>query len=88
MIVLTANPHYAMDRARPGMRMTTRLRRRLHVTRPFRIGLNQWYVIPRRFSPGVFKVRQGVIQEVGVFARAFSHGRKAESRLLHSFRNP
>lgn len=87
VIALTANPHYALNGARPGQKMTKRLQRHLHVAKPFRVGRNLWYLMPRRFSPGVLKVNHGVIQEIGIASRPLTHGRKAQTRLLHSFPN-
>jgi pimeloyl-ACP methyl ester carboxylesterase len=85
ILALTANRQYALDGVRPGTRLAP-VARRLHARRPLRIGTNDWYVLAGRRSDGVLKVRGGVIQEVGIVNRGLSRGRRAQHRLLSSFR--
>jgi hypothetical protein len=85
ILALTANPYYALDGLRPGARMTSKVIRRLHTGKAFHIGANYWFVAPGRRSVGVFKVRGGVIQEVGIADRRLTGGRQAQLRFLRSF---
>lgn len=84
IIALTANRHYALRGVHPGTRLTV-VARRLDVGRGFHIGLNWWYLTPNGSSRGVLKVRQGVIEEVGIANLSLTHGREAAARFLSSF---
>jgi hypothetical protein len=87
VIALTANPFYRLEGTAPGAKVTKALSKHLRLTKPFHIGSNYWYVVPETHSRGLLKVRHGVVHEVGVISRQLSNGRKAQSRLLHSFPN-
>jgi hypothetical protein len=84
ILALTANPYYALNGVRPGIRLVA-ARRRVHVGKRFHIGRNYWYVVPGRVSNGLLKVRGGIVQEVGIIDRQLSRDRAAQSRLLTSF---
>jgi pimeloyl-ACP methyl ester carboxylesterase len=81
VLLLTANRHYALRGVRPGARVS-RIAKRLHLAKPFQIGLNRWYVTA---GSGVLKVRRGVVEEIGIASRQLLHGRAAQRRLLRSF---
>ncbi|HKO26104.1 MAG TPA: hypothetical protein VJU80_01485, partial [Solirubrobacteraceae bacterium] len=86
VILLTANRHYALHGVKQGARLA-RVRRRLHVSRGYKIGLNTWYLVPNGHSRGVLKVRHGVIFEVGIAnKRLTTGGRRAILRFLKAFR--
>lgn len=85
ILALSANRRYALHGIAPGTRFA-RAAARLHRAASFHIGLNHWYIVPGRLSDGVLKVRHGVVQEVGIAARALTRGRGAQRRLLRSFR--
>ncbi len=84
VLVLTANPHYALRGVRPGARLEA-VARRLRIGARFQIGLNTWYLAPNGPSHGVLKVRHGVIEEVGVANRQLTSHRRAARRFLASF---
>jgi hypothetical protein len=86
VIALTANPFYAFKGVRPGMRKSA-VANRLYLGKPFRIGINYWYIASARPANGVLKVRGGVIQEVGLVNRLLTADRNAQKRLLSSFPN-
>ncbi len=65
MIALTANPFYSFKGARPGTRLTA-VAKRLRLGKPFHIGANYWYFSPASPANGVFEVRGGIIQELGL----------------------
>ena len=79
----TANPFYALRGVRPGMKLADA--RRLGLSQPYRIGLNTWYLTANGASTGVLKVRDGIVEEVGIAERGVTRGRPAASRFLHSF---
>jgi hypothetical protein len=84
VIALTANPFYALDGARPGMRVAA-VARRLKLGKRLHIGLNDWYIAPRPAANGVLKVRRDLIQEIGIIDKRLTRGRTAQGRLLTSF---
>ena len=84
VLVLTANPSYALERVHPGDRLAT-VARRLKVGRRFQIGLNSWYLAPAGPSRAVFKVRHGRIEEIGLADKRLTTSRFASRRFLASF---
>jgi hypothetical protein len=87
VLLSTANPFYALDRVKPGSKLTKQVRRRLHLGKAFRIGKNDWYIVPGAKADGVLKVRGSVIQEVGVADRRLLGARATQRRFLTSFSN-
>lgn len=86
VLLLTANRHYALHGVHQGARLR-RVARRLHVGRPFEIGLNTWYLVGNGTSRGVLKVRHGVILEIGIANKQLTAaGRPAILRFLEAFR--
>lgn len=85
VLLLTADPRYALDGVRPGTRVRA-ARRRLHLGRRFVVGLNAWYLGSGRRARAIVKVRHGVIEEVGVADRTLTAGVKRQRRFLNSFR--
>ncbi len=86
MIVLTANRHYALWGVKPGTRLA-KVRRRLHVSGGYKIGLNTWYLVSNGSSRGVLEVRHGVILEVGIADKQLTAAApRAILRFLKAFR--
>jgi hypothetical protein len=87
VLALTANPFYALEGVRPGMRLSAAARR-LGIGRAFHIGLNYWYLTPGKANRGVLKVQGGIIQEVGIANKQLTQGNRATQRtFLASFTN-
>ena len=84
ILVLTANPGYALQGVRAGARLAP-VARRLKVGRPFRIGLNTWYLTRAGASRGVLKVRHGRIEEIGIADKRLTASRSASRRFLARF---
>jgi hypothetical protein len=84
VLVLSANPHYALRGVRPGESMA-RARHRLTLGRGFHVGRNMWYLTPGGGRRGVLRVQHDRIQEIGIAAHGVTTGRNAQSRLLRSF---
>ena len=60
-------------------------RRKLSLAQPFRIGQNTWYIVSRRATVGLLKVRLGKVDEVGITERLLVQTRVDQQRLLSSF---
>jgi hypothetical protein len=84
VLALTSNPFYALNGARPGTTIAS-VAKQLHVGKVIHIGPNDWYVVPGSVSRGVLKVRNGIIQEIGIAAEALTNTPKAQRRLLAVF---
>jgi hypothetical protein len=84
VLALTANPFFALQGARPGMRLAA-VAARLKLAKPLRIGVNDWYITPGYPSNGVLKVRHGSIQEIGVASKRLTTGRGGQVRFMLSF---
>jgi hypothetical protein len=86
VLLLTANRHYALRGVKPATRLA-KVRRRLHVSRAYKVGLNTWYLVPNGPSRGVLKVRHGVILEIGIANKQLTAGgTRATLRFLKAFR--
>jgi hypothetical protein len=84
ILVLTANPSYAVHGVHPGAKLAA-VTRRLKVGRRFQIGLNAWYLAPAGPSRGVLKVRHGQIEEIGLADKRLTTSRAASRRFLARF---
>jgi hypothetical protein len=82
-VALTANPFYALDGARPGVRLAS-IASGLKLGKPLRIGANRWYLVPSGPSNGVLKVRGGIVREVGIADKRLTAGRAKQLRFLTS----
>jgi hypothetical protein len=86
VLLLTANPFYKLDGVSPGIAIKS-IVKRLHVGKVFPIGLNDWYIAPGHGANYVFKVRHGIIQEIGIANARDSSGSHAKQRaFLASFK--
>jgi predicted acyl esterase len=84
VLVLTANPHYALHGVRPNTRLA-KVARKLHVRKAFHVGLNFWYLVPNGTSTGILKVRHGRIQEIGVATKSVTWSRGIARKYLRTF---
>jgi hypothetical protein len=65
VLLLTATPFYALRGVRPGASLAA-AKRVLKVGRPFHIGVNYWYLAPFGGSRAAIKVRNGIVEEIGI----------------------
>jgi hypothetical protein len=79
ILILTANRHFTLQGIRLGARVTRRF------GKPFKVGLNTWYLIPNGASRGVLKTRDGRVQEIGIANKQLTATRGAAWRFLMSF---
>ncbi|MDQ6834931.1 MAG: S9 family peptidase [Actinomycetota bacterium] len=84
VLVLTAARHFGLRGVHPRAALTT-VARRLHVGRGFQVGRNRWYLFADGASRGVFKVRHGMIQEIGIANARLTRDRRAAYVFLRSF---
>ena len=80
----TSNRYYTIKGIRADATLAA-ARKKLHVGKQFHIGRNYWYLAPDGKSTAVLKVRHGIVEEIGIGDNRLTHGRKAESALMHSF---
>ena len=57
----------------------------LKLTGPYIVGKNTWYFTRNGTSNAIFKVRHGLIQEIGIAQKGLTTGKKAQRRFLTSF---
>jgi ABC-2 type transport system ATP-binding protein len=84
VLVLTANAHYALRGVRAGSSLTA-ARPRLRLGRPFRVGLNRWYLFSDGAVRGVLKVRHDTVGEIGIASRSLTGSRTSAARFLRTF---
>lgn len=82
--ISTASAFYAIDGIRPGTKLSS-ASSRLPGGRTFVVGLNHWYLAPHGQSTAIFKVRGGIVQEIGIAVAALTTGSKAQRTFLTSF---
>ncbi len=80
----TSSDYYSVHTIRPGASLAT-AREHLKLTKPFQVGKNTWYLAPNGSSTAVFKVRKGIIEEIGIGDKQLTQGRKAQRTFLTSF---
>ena len=86
VMILAANTHYAVDGIRPGTELSS-IPHTVKLGKPFKIGLNTWYLIRGASTTGVLKVADGVAQEVGIANRQLTSGSAESQRtFLSTFR--
>jgi hypothetical protein len=84
VLILTSSRHYAVHGVRPGARLA-KIAHRLRVSRPYRVGLNTWYLTTHGAVRGILKVRHGVIEEVGIADAVFASNRRETATFFRSF---
>jgi hypothetical protein len=84
VIALSANRHYSLHGARPGMRFSLRARG-LHLRASYRVAGVTWHLAAVRGATGLLRVRRGVISEVGIATRSLTDRAHAR-RFLSGFR--
>ena len=80
----TAYAFYSLDGVRPGATVAA-AGKLLKLTGPFHVGLNFWYLAPNGPSTGVLKVRDGIVEEIGIGDKALTKDHKADLAFLKGF---
>ena len=79
----SANARFAFAGIRPGGSLAA-ARKKLHLVGPIQVGANAWYFASGGAATGVFKVRGGQIQEVGIAVAALTGSAQADTTLITS----
>lgn len=82
--VSTASAYYAVHRIRVGATIAA-ARAVLKLSGPYAVGRNNWYLASNGSSNAIFKVRSGLIQEIGIANRKLTSSRAADRKFLRSF---
>jgi hypothetical protein len=82
--ISTANPYFALRGVSADATLAA-ARKHLRLGRPFHIGANDWYLAPDGSSTGVLKVRNRIVEEIGIAKRQITRTRKADRAFLNSF---
>jgi hypothetical protein len=85
VLLLTANPFYKLDHVSVGIAIS-KVAKQLKVGKGFVIGLNDWYIAPGHGVNDAFKVRHGIIQEIGIANQKDTAGRAKQKRFLSGFK--
>ena len=80
----TSNPYYSLDGIRAGESITTAAHE-IGAGDRFHIGLNYWYLGRMRGYTAVLKVRDNVVEELGIAESQLTKTRSAQSLLMRSF---
>ena len=82
--ISTANPRYAVDGIRPGATLADAAAT-FRLSPKFVVGLNDWYLAPFGTATAVFKVRHGIVEEVGIGDAALTRTQTQQLGFLTSF---
>jgi hypothetical protein len=85
VLILTSSRLYSLRGVPPGVPLAP-VARRLRAGRPFRVGLNSWYMLADGPVRGVLKVRHGVIEEIGIADAVFGSSRREASIFFTNLR--
>ncbi len=80
----TSSAFYTLKGVRAGATIKA-ASRKLKTGKPFHIGKNIWYLASNGSSTAVLKVRQGIVEEIGIGDKALTTGHKAQRNFLNSF---
>jgi hypothetical protein len=80
----TSSAYYTVKRIRVGATVAAAAKL-VKLAGPFKVGANTWYFARNGASNAIFKVRRGVIEEIGIATKALTIGKKAELKFLKSF---
>ena len=82
---LTSDRFYGYRGVRPGDTLASAIARGVKPAMHFDVGLNTWYVIRGAAANGVFKVRHGQVQEIGLATKAVTATRALGRVFFRSF---
>ena len=80
----SANPRYGIDGIRAGATLAA-AKQQLPNGTLLTIGLNDWYLAPAGNATAVFKVRQGIIEEIGIAVSALTKTKSLQRTFMGSF---
>ena len=80
----TSSRYYTLNGIQPGASVKV-ARRHLKLGASFHIGLNYWYLVPEGNTTAIFKVRGGIVEEVGIASERITTTRATQRTFLTSF---
>ncbi|HEY1508953.1 MAG TPA: FG-GAP repeat protein [Solirubrobacteraceae bacterium] len=80
----TSSAYYTVKGVRAGATVTAAAKT-LTLSRPFKVGRNTWYFAPEADTNAIFKVRGGVIEEIGIALKSRTSTPAAKRKFLKSF---
>lgn len=80
----TSSAYYALRGIRVGATIAA-AGKSLKLAGPYKVGRNSWYLTADGAANGIFKVRAGLIEEIGIAERKLTGSTAARKRFLHSF---
>ncbi len=83
--MLTANPFYRAGGVTPGLPLAG-ASKSLRIGKEIVVGHNDWYFAVSRSASYIFKVRKGIIQEVGIVNPALASTYQAQRKLVGDFK--
>ncbi len=81
VLLLTANPFYEVEGVTPGLPVALAARH-LRLGKVFPVGANDWYSAHGSASNYLFKVRRGIIQEIGIANKRDTNTRAEQKSFL------
>jgi hypothetical protein len=80
----TSNAFYSLHGIRPGATLAAAAQA-LGTGAPFHVGLNFWYLAPNGKSTAILKVRNGIVEEIGIADSRLTKHRRAQLAFVKSF---
>jgi LVIVD repeat len=81
---LTADRRYSLRGIRPHTSLAA-AKRKLHLSRGYKVGLNTWYIAQLPIANGILKVRHGLVEEIGLVNKSLTGTPAQIRRFLRSF---
>ncbi len=82
--ISTSNPYFAIKGIRQGSALAA-TEAKIHGGNLFHVGLNFWYLAPAGTVTAVFKVRAGVVEEIGIAEKGLTRTKKSRLSFITSF---
>jgi hypothetical protein len=80
----TSSAYYTVKGIRAGATVTAAAKT-LTLSKPFKVGRNTWYFAPEADANAIFKVRGGLIEEIGIAVKSRTSTPTAKRKFLKSF---
>jgi dienelactone hydrolase len=84
VLALTTNPYYTLRGIHIGERLLS-VEHRLRTSGPLRIGRNDWCLLGNGDSTGILKIRNRIVEEIGIAEKPLTTPRRAARTFLASF---
>jgi beta-glucosidase len=85
VLILTSKRRFSLRGIHPRAQIR-KVARRFRLRGPFVIGVNRWYLLRFGAGRGVLKVRDGIVEEIGIATASLTRNRHQDKVFLASFR--